>query len=108
MAEFLSGPKSYTLPLWRGQDTAFTVKRKNPDTNAYINFDAGTTAKIVFTSGTTDYEFSATISGSEAHFFIDDDDVVAVKNNSLWRIQFTVNGQDRTPIVGKVVRKDAK
>jgi hypothetical protein len=107
MTDFLSGPESYNFPLWNGQDTSFIVKRKNSTTGDYINYDAGTTAKIVFVSGTTSYEFPAVVSGSEAQFSINDQDVVNVKSGSFWRLQFTINGKDKTPIVGKVVRKDA-
>lgn len=108
MADFLDGPKNYTFPLWRGQDSAFVVRRKDATTGAYVDYDAGTTAKVVFTTGTTEIEFAANISGSEAQFFIDDDDVVDVKHNSLWRLQITFNGSDRAPVVGKVARRDAK
>lgn len=107
MADFLDGPESYTFPLWRGQDTAFIVKRKNPTTGAYINYDTGTTAKIVFLSGVTEYSFQAVISGSEAQFNINDVDVINVKTGSLWRLQFTIGGKDKSPIIGKVIRKDA-
>lgn len=84
------------------------VKRKDVTTGAYINYDSGTTAKVVFNTPTAEIEFPAVISGSEAQFFIDDDDLAEVKHNSLWRLQFTVGGKDRSPVVGKVSRKDAK
>lgn len=108
MADFLSGPKSYSFPLWRGQDSAFVVRRRDATTGDFLDYDEGTTAKIVFSNGTTEIEFPATISGSEAQFVIDDEDVADVKHNSLWRLQITTNGSDRAPFVGKVVRKDAK
>lgn len=108
MADFVAGPQSYTFPLWRGQDSSFIVKRKNPATGAYLDYDAGTTAKIVFTSGSTNYEFSAVITGHQAQFTVDDEAVKDVRNGSLWRLQFTINGKDKSPVVGKVVRKDAK
>jgi hypothetical protein len=108
VSDFLDGPKNYVFPLWRGQDSAFVVKRKDPVTGSYINYDSGTTAKVVFTAGTVEIEFPGVISGSQASFFIDDEDVEAVKHNSLWRLQFTINGSDSAPVVGKVSRKDAK
>lgn len=106
MPDFLDGPKTYTFPLWRGQDTAFVVKRKDSETGAYIDYDEGTTAKIVFTSGINTYEFDAVVSGSEAHFTVNDADVVDVRSGSTWRLQFTMGGKDKSPIVGKVARKD--
>ena len=108
MADFLTGPKTFTFPLWRGQDTAFTIRRKHPTTGAYVDYPENTTAKIVFTSSNTDYEFNAVIDGHEARFSINDDDVVNVRTNSVWRLQFNFGGADRTPVNGKVVRKDAK
>lgn len=108
MAEFISGPKTYTFPLWRGQDSVFTVKRKNPTTGAYTNYEAGTTAKVVFTSGSTELEFDAVVNGHTAQFIVDDEAVKDVRNGSVWRLQFTVDGIDKAPVVGKVVRKDVK
>lgn len=108
MSDFLDGPKVYVFPLWRGQDTSFVVKRKDADTGEYIDYEDGTTAKIVFSTTTEDLEFDADISGSEAQFFINDDDVVNVKHNSQWRLQFTIDGKDKAPVVGKVARKDAR
>jgi hypothetical protein len=110
MAEIISGPIDYSLPIWNGQDTTFTVKRVDPsDTTVFIDYDEGTTAKIVITpslSSAVDLEFPAVISGHEALFVVNDTEVKDVRAGSIWRIQFTVNGRDRTPINGKVVRKD--
>ena len=108
MAEFVSGPKTYTFPLWRGQDSVFTVNRRDPDTGQYIDYDDGTTAKVVFTSGTTEYTFEAEIVGHTAQFIVDDQSVADVRNGSMWRLQFTVDGIDRALVVGKVVRKDVR
>lgn len=107
MADLLSGPKVITFPLWRGQDTYFVVKRKDPDTGEFIDYDDNTSAKIVFISGKTELEFPAVIDGSEAQFLIDDASVVDIKNNSTWRLQFTIDGRDKSPVIGKVSRKDA-
>lgn len=108
MADFLAGPVSYMFPLWRGQDTSFVVKRKDPATGDYIDFEEGTTAKIVFVSGANEYVFDAVVDGHSASFVINDDDVVNVKTGASWRLQFTINGRDNAPVVGKVSRKDAK
>lgn len=107
MPDLLSGPTLVTFPLWKGQDTYFVVKRRHPETNALINYDAGTTAKVVFTLGKEEIEFFATITGSQAQFLIDDASVANVKNNSTWRLQFTIDGRDKSPVIGKVSRKDA-
>lgn len=107
MPDLLSGPTVITFPLWKGQDTYFVVKRRDPDTGDLIDYDQNTTAKVVFTSGRNEVEFSAVISGSEAQFLIDDASVADVKNNSTWRLQFTINGRDKSPVIGKVSRKDA-
>jgi len=107
MADLLSGPKVVTFPLWAGQDTYFVVKRKDPNTGEFINYDSTTTAKVVFISGKTEVEFSATIVGNEARFLIDDAGVAGIKNNGTWRLQFTIGGQDKSPVIGKVSRKDA-
>lgn len=109
MADFpLKGPKSYPIPLWRGQDTCFTIYRRDPETGEHIDYDEDTVVKIVFTTGVVDYEFFAEIDGPRAKFVIDDQAVLDVRSNSIWRLQFVINGRDRAPIVGKVVRKDAK
>lgn len=107
MPDLLNGPQVVTFPLWKGQDTYFVVKRKDPNTNQVIDYDENTTAKVVFTSGRNEVEFSATIVGSEARFLIDDASVADVKNNSTWRLQFTIDGIDKSPVIGKVSRKDA-
>lgn len=107
MADLLSGPRVVTFPLWRGQDTYFVVRRKDPDTGAFIDYDETTSAKVVFISGKNEVEFEATISGDSAQFHIDDAAVADVKNNSTWRLQFTIDGIDKAPVIGKVSRKDA-
>lgn len=107
MPDLLGGPKVVTFPLWRGQDTYFVVRRKDPDTGDFIDYDENTSAKIVFISGKTELEFPATIDGDAASFQIDDTLVADVKQNSTWRLQFTINGIDKSPVIGKVSRKDA-
>lgn len=107
MADFLSGPKTFTFPLWQGQDITFNVKRKDSE-GVEIPYDAETFAKIIFNAGTVnEIEFEAVIDGSNAQFIIDDTEVADVKTGSKWRLQFTVDGQDKTPVLGKVSRKDA-
>lgn len=60
----------------------------------------------MITSAGVDMEFPAEISGHSAKFVIDDATTKNVRTGSIWRVQFTVNGRDRTPVNGKVVRKD--
>ena len=107
MPDLLSGPTVITFPLWKGQDTYFVVNRRDPNTGNLIDYDENTSAKVVFTSGKNEVEFSATIVGSQAQFLIDDASVADVKNNSTWRLQFTIDGRDKSPVIGKVSRKDA-
>lgn len=106
MADELGGPKVLSFPLWRGQDTKFTARRKDPLTGMAVNYSSGTVAKIVFTSGKTVAEFHATIEGDAATFVIDHSQVTNIRNNATWRLQFTIDGVDESPVVGKVVRKD--
>lgn len=102
-----SGPKVLTFPLWRGQDTVFTARRKDPVSGNYVHYAPGTTAKIIFTSGSNVVEIEAkSISGGIAYFDIKSADVENVRGNATWRVQFTVNGRDESPVIGKVVRKD--
>lgn len=107
MADELGGPKVLSFPLWRGQDTKFTARRKDPITGMAMNYSPNTVARIVFTSGKTVAEFAATIEGDTATFTIDNDSVANIRNNATWRLQFTIDGVDESPVVGKVVRKDA-
>lgn len=107
MADLLGGPKVITFPLWRGQDTYFVVKRRDLETGEFIDYDENTSAKVVFLSGKTELSFTAKIVGNEAQFLIDDASVENVKNNSTWRLQFTIDGIDKSPVIGKVSRKDA-
>lgn len=107
MPDLLSGPRVITFPLWKGQDTYFVVRRKDPNTGLALDYDENTSAKVVFTTGTTSIEFQATIEDDKAEFLIDDASVVNVKNNSTWRLQFTIDGIDKSPVIGKVSRKDA-
>lgn len=101
-------PTGYSLPIWNGQDTNFVAHRLDPnDPNVELDFGDNISAKIVITSLRTELEFPAVISGSRARFVIDDEAVKGVKTGSKWRLQLTINGKDRAPINGKVVRKDA-
>ena len=102
------GPKVMQFPLWRGQDTKFVVRRKDPVSGTHVFFTPGTTAKIVFTSGSNVVEVEPDrIENDTASFIIRSSDVESVRNNATWRLQFTVDGLDESPVIGKVVRKDA-
>lgn len=101
-----SGPKVLTFPLWRGQDTVFTARRKDPVSGNYVYYAPGTTAQIIFTSGNNTVSFDAVIARDIATFTIDSNSVENVRNNATWRIQFTVDGRVEAPVIGKVVRKD--
>ena len=95
------------FPLWSGEDISFVINRKDPDTQEYIDYAAGTSAKIVFNVDKADeIVIPAVISGHEAQFSIDDETVKGVKTGSLWKLQFTVSGKDKAPVIGRVNRKD--
>lgn len=103
-----SGPKVLTFPLWRGQDTVFTARRKDPVSGNYVHYAPGTTAKIIFTSGKNVVEIQAdTIINDAATFIVKSFDVENIRSNATWRLQFTVDGLNEAPVIGKVVRKDA-
>ena len=107
MADFVESPLIEPFPLWRGEDTTVVIKRKDSDGN-YIDFSENTSVKIVFVSSNVEYVAQGVIQGHKAVIVVDDDLVVDVKSGATWRLQFTVNGRDKAPIIGKVVRKDAK
>lgn len=100
------GPKVMQLPLWRGQDTKFVARRRDPDSGNYVHYADGTIAKIIFVSGQNVVEVIGDIYGDTAMFVIHSDDVLNVRSNASWRLQFTVDGRDESPVVGKVIRKD--
>lgn len=103
-----NGPKVMQFPLWHGQDTEFVARRKDNDSGNYVDYAPNTAAKIIFTSGQNVIEVEAKkISGQYAFFVIEHALVENVRNNSTWRLQFTVDGRDESPVIGKVVRKDA-
>lgn len=105
MTSFLNGPLSRPFPLWKGQDTTFVVNRRDAQ-GEYLDYDPNTTAKIVFIINKEEFAVSAEIEGHTAQFVINDTDVTGVKTGSVWRLQFTIDGRDKTPVNGKVVRKD--
>jgi len=100
------GPKVLTFPLWKGQDTKFVARRKDPASGNYVHYSDNTTAKIIFISGVSSVEFDAVIDGETATFVIESAAVESIRNNATWRLQFTVDGRDESPVIGKVERKD--
>ncbi len=92
------------FPLWEGEDVNFSAKRKSP-IGKYIPFAPKTEAKIIFTSGKTIVEVPGVINGSVASFTVRADDVANVRNGATWRVQFTIDGKNESPVTGKVVRK---
>lgn len=108
MADFLKGPLIRNFPLWSGEDITFIINRKDPETQEYIDYAENTTAKIVFNVDRDDeVTINATITGHEAQFLIDDASVSGVKTGSKWKLQFTISGLDKAPVIGRVNRKDA-
>lgn len=101
-----NGPKVMQFPLWRGQDTTFIARRKDADSGNYVHYAPGTIAKIIFTSGSNVFEIVGNIYGDAASFVIQNSIVENVRNNAAWRLQFTIDGRDESPVVGKVIRKD--
>lgn len=102
-----SGPQVLNFPLWRGQDTSFVARRKDKNSGHYVNFAEDTIAKLIFTSGTTTVEVEGEIKGNAVFFIVRSDEVESIRNNASWRIQFTIDGRNESPVIGKVVRKDA-
>jgi len=98
------GPQVLDFPLWEWEDTVFIARRKN-ELKDFIPYATGTTAKIIFTSGKTVIEVPGEINGSTATFTVLSDVVANVRNGATWRVQFTVDGLDESPVIGKVSRK---
>lgn len=106
MADFLKKALVRTFPLWLGQDTTFTVNRVDSQGDP-LDYDDGTELKVVFFDlDIDDIESDAVISGSAATFTIKYTDVVDVPTGGPWRMEVSVNGIDKAPVIGKVVRTD--
>lgn len=108
MADALKGPLIRSLPLWRGQDTNFVINRFNGRDGSgnpiYLDFPVGTTARIIIDSKPVVAE-EAVIVGHQATFAVPHDLTDNTKKDTLWRVQFTIDGRDKAPVAGKVVRK---
>lgn len=98
-----TGPKVLEFPLWEGQDTTFTARRKHQ--GKFVPYDPATTAKIIFTSGTTVVEIPGIIAGDTAAFDVRSEEVVNIRSGATWRVQFTTNAVEEAPVIGKVSRK---
>lgn len=110
MADFLEGPVICNLPLWIGEDTDFIINRRNgvdeDGLPVYVDYDIGTTARIIIDKKEGVITREATISGHAAAFKLLSTDTDSVKKETLWRVQFTLPLiGNKVPIAGKVVRK---
>lgn len=109
MADLLRGPTIANLPLWYGEDTLFVIRRHTLDAEGNsipVNYDTGTTARIIIDQKGTDITAEAIIVDDVARFQLLATQTDAVKKDTLWRIQFTFpTVGNKVPLAGKVVRK---
>lgn len=103
-AKVAKTPQILDFPLWEGDDTTFIAHRKD-ESGKKIPFSASTVAELVFTSGKTVVRIPGDIAGGAATFLVKSEEVANVRSGATWRVQFTTDGVEEAPVIGKVSRK---
>ena len=99
-------PVEKVLPVTRGCDRAFTVKRVDDSGNA-VNFSAGTTVYMwVDIDAANPTKVNATVSGANAAFVIDSVVCDQVRNGTRWRAVLDQGDLETPLLVGRFERRD--
>lgn len=99
-------PAEKVIPITRGCDRAFTVRRTDSAGNA-TNFDAGTTVYMwVDVESGESVKVDATVSASTAAFVIPSEVCDQVRNNARWRIVLDQGALETPLLVGRFERRD--
>jgi len=105
MANYLGRPpQTWVLPVTKGCDRTFTVRRKNSagqleDWNALVYI-------VVDIDKANPTRINASVDGAIAEFIIDDNVCDLVKNTTKWRIVMSINSIETPLAVGNFERHD--
>ena len=107
MAEYIGEPPQEALiPITRGCDRAFTIKRVDPS-GAAVNFGSGTTVYMwVDVDRTNPTKVDAAVSGSTAAFHIQSTLLDGIKTGTRWRIVYDQGDLETALLVGRFERRD--
>lgn len=99
-------PAEKLIPVTRGCDRAFTVRRTDTDGNS-TDFDTGTTVYIwMDVESGQSVKVDATVSGATAAFVLPSTVCDQVRNNARWRIVLDVGDLETPLLVGRFERRD--
>lgn len=101
----VSPPVEKVIPVTKGCDRAFSVRRVN-DAGSPTNFDAGTTVYMWVEVGSSPVKVDATISGSNATFVLDSALCDQVRNGAKWRAVLDKGDLELPLLVGRFERRD--
>jgi hypothetical protein len=111
MANLVSPPAVFTLPLSKGSDLVVDFQQVDPaNPTAFIDYADGTTVALVI-DATPQITAAATISGHDALVRVESEVTDLVPNMTLWRLIVTIAGSPATEIVavnGTVARFDGR
>ena len=106
MTDYLIDPPiEKLLPLTRGADRAFSVRRVDTSGDP-VNYGAGTVSFWIDIDPTDPTEVEATISGASASLRIPSTVCDLARSGTRWRIVWTDGTDDIPIVVGRVKRHD--
>ena len=99
-------PAAKVIPVTRGCDRAFTVRRVDTDGNP-VNFASGTTVYMwVETETGGPVKVDALVDGANAAFILQSTVCDQVRNNARWRAVLDTGDLETPLLVGRFERRD--
>lgn len=106
MTYLLQPPQERTIPVTRGADRAFTVKRVD-NAGAPVNFPAGTQVWMdIDIDRANPTRVQAGVSNALAAFTLNYTVLDQVRTSTRWRILMSVGGAETPLLVGRFERRD--
>jgi hypothetical protein len=107
MTDYLISPVAErTIPVTRGADRAFTIRRVD-DQGDPVNFGMGTTVYMWVDIDVSDpTKVEAAVSGSEAAFLLPSTVLDQVRNRTRWQIVWDQGDVEIPVLVGRFERND--
>lgn len=111
MANLVSPPAVFTLPLSKGSDLVVDFQQVDPNNpTSFIDYATGTTVALVI-DASPQIIVNATISGHDALVRMESEVADTVATMTLWRLIVTIPGSPATETVavnGTVARFDGR
>lgn len=106
MTDYLiAPPDEKVIPITRGADRAFTIRRVDSDGDP-VSFGSATVYCFIDVDSANPTKVDATVTGSEAAFVLPSTVLDLVRNRARWRIIWDQGDLETPLLVGRFERRD--